>query len=398
MYKVTDEQIDFILDNIKANGVTIEDLQYNLLDHICCIVENEMAEDEDFYKFYGTIMPRFFKNELKEIEQETNNLLTFKNYYAMKNTLKISGIISSILTIFGAVFKVMHWPGAGMLIVLGGLSFSLIFLPLMIVLKFKDEESKISKWVFSFGFLLAMGAATGTIFKIMHWPYANFLMLWSVTLFVFAYVPLYYITQIRQAESKFNTTINAVLMMACGGMLFAMFNLRPSSALQESVSASYTFMNNNATELVNENATLITSVKDKEEAIQFHETSKKLFEDIEAIKLFLISKAEDVSLEGAKKMTLLDMQRANDGNINRKNFDDAKGEHSFESLSKAIEGYNNKVQAMFPTQADKLIAIDELQLTNTILSVLLHELSQIQLQIATTENSYLSAVSAKQSI
>ena len=398
MYKVTDEQIDFILDNIKANGVTIEDLQYNLLDHICCIVENEMAEDEDFYKFYGTIMPRFFKNELKEIEQETNNLLTFKNYYAMKNTLKISGIISSILTIFGAVFKVMHWPGAGMLIVLGGLSFSLIFLPLMIVLKFKDEESKISKWVFSFGFLLAMGAGTGTIFKLMHWPYANFLMLWSVTLFVFAYVPLYYITQIRKAEKKFNATINAVLMMACGGMLFAMFNLRPSSALQESVSASYTFMNNNATELVNENASLFALVKDKEEAIQFHETSKKLFEDIEAIKLFLISKAEDVSLEGAKKMTLLDMQRANDGNINRKNFDDAKGEHSFESLSKAIEGYNNKVQAIFPSQADKLIALDELQLTNTILSVLLHELSQIQLQIATTENSYLSAVSAKQSI
>lgn len=398
MYKVTDEQIDFILDNIKANGVTIEDLQYNLLDHICCIVENEMAEDEDFYKFYGTVMPRFFKNELKEIEVETNNLLTFKNYYAMKNTLKISGIISSVLTIFGAVFKVMHWPGAGMLIVLGGLSFTLIFLPLMIVLKFKDEESKISKWVFSFGFLLAMGAGTGTIFKLMHWPYANFLMLWSVTLFVFAYVPLYYITQIRQAESKFNATINAVLMMACGAMLFAMFNLRPSSALQESVSASYTFMNNNATELVNENASLFASVNDKEEASQFHETSKKLFDQIEAIKLFLISKAEDVDQEGAKKMTLLDMQRANDGNINRKNFDDAKGEYSFTSLSKAIEGYNNKVKVMFPSQVDKLIALDELQLRNTILSVLLHELSQIQLQIATTENSYLSAVSVKQSI
>jgi hypothetical protein len=158
MYKVTDEQIDFILDNIRANGVTIEDLQYNLLDHICCIVEDEMPEGENFYKFYENVMPRFFDKELKEIEQETNNLLTFKNYYAMKNTLKISGIISSVLTIFGAVFKVMHWPGAAMLIVLGGLSFSLIFLPLMIVLKFKDEESKISKWVFFFWFFISHGS------------------------------------------------------------------------------------------------------------------------------------------------------------------------------------------------------------------------------------------------
>lgn len=395
MYKVTDEQIDFILGNIKANGVTIEDLQYNLLDHICCIVEDEMPEGEDFYKFYENVMPRFFDKELKEIEQETNNLLTFKNYYAMKNTLKISGIISSILTIFGAIFKVMHWPGAGMLIVLGGLSFSLIFLPLMIVLKFKDEESKISKWVFSFGFLLAMGAATGTIFKIMHWPYANILMLGSVTLFVFAYVPLYYITQIRQAESKFNTTINAVLMMACGGMLFAMFNLRPSSALQESVSASYTFMNNNAMELETENEMLIASVSSQENVSQFHQTSKELFDNIEATKLLLISKAEDVSQEEAKKMTLLDMQRANDGNINRNNFDDAKGEHSFESLSKSIEAYNAQVKTIFSTQANKQIALDELQLTNTILSVLLHELSQIQLQVATTENSYLSGVASK---
>ncbi len=201
MYRITDEQIDFILDNIRANGIVIEDLQNNLLDHICCIVENEMTEGEDFYKFYGRIVPRFFKKELKEIEEETTNLLTFKNYYAMKNTVKISGTISGILILLGAIFKTMHWPGAGIMIVLGGLFFSLVFLPLMIVLKFKDDESKTDKWVFAFGFLMAMGAATGIVFKVMHWPYANFLMRWSVTFFLFGYIPLYYFTRIRRAES-----------------------------------------------------------------------------------------------------------------------------------------------------------------------------------------------------
>jgi hypothetical protein len=163
--QLSDEHIAFILADIKANGIVIEDLQNNLLDHICCIVENEMPEGEDFYKFYGCIMPRFFKKDLKEIEEETNNLLTFKNYYAMKSTVKISGIISAFLILGGSIFKTMHWPGAGFMIMLGGLFFSLIFVPLMIVLKFKDDETTTDKWVFAFGFLLAMVAALGIIFK-----------------------------------------------------------------------------------------------------------------------------------------------------------------------------------------------------------------------------------------
>jgi hypothetical protein len=398
MYKVTDEQIDFILDNIKANGVTIEDLQYNLLDHICCIVENEMAEDEDFYKFYETIMPRFFKNELKEIEQETNNLLTFKNYYAMKNTLKISGIISAIFTVLGAIFKTMHWPGAAVMILLGGLLFSLVFLPLMIVLKFKDEESKTDKWVFAFGFLLAMGVATGVIFKIMHWPYAFPLMRWSTTFFIFAYVPLYYITRIRRVDLKFNTTVNAVLMMACGGMMYALFNLNPSSGLSGSVNASYVFMNNNTSQMLRVNNSLLTTVSDNDTVSDFHKSSMLLFEELEATKAFLIAKAEGVSIEQAKTMNLVDMQRVNDAHTNKKYFDYVEGNYSYSSVIKAIENYNNKVKTLFPHQEERIIAIEKLQLTNTILSVLLHELSQIQLQIATTENSYLSAVSAKQPI
>lgn len=398
MYKVTDEQIDFILDNIKANGVTIEDLQYNLLDHICCIVEDEMPEGENFYKFYGNIMPRFFDKELKEIEQETNNLLTFKNYYAMKNTLKTSGIISAVFTLLGATFKTMHWPGASPLIVVGGLLFSLVFLPLMIVLKFKDDESKTDKWVFAFGFLMAMGAATGVIFKVMHWPYATMLMRWSTTFFLFGYVPLYYITRVRRPEIKFNTTINAVLMMACGGMMYALFNLNPSTGLQGSVDASYVFMNNNSSKLLAANTILYTSVAEKEEVKDFHAVSSQLFEKIEALKTFLISNVENIPLEQAKKMSLIDLQNGNDNGVIRKVFEYGTGEYSLATLTNDIKTYNNKAKALFPTQPEKIIAIDKLQLNNTIFSVLLHELSQLQLQIATTENSYLSGVAAKPSI
>lgn len=225
MYKISDEQIDFILNDIQLRGVVLEDLQYDLLDHVCCVVENEMEESEDFYKFYEYAIPRFFKKELKEIQEETDLLLTFKNYYAMKKTLIVSGIASALFTLLGATLKIQHLPGAGVSLVLGAFLFGFIFLPLMIVLKFKDEENTTDKWVFSIGLLLAMITTTGILFKLMHWPMANILMRAGLTLVVFGYVPLYFLTRVRRPEQRFNATVNSVMMMACGGMLFALFNL-----------------------------------------------------------------------------------------------------------------------------------------------------------------------------
>ena len=52
MHSITDDEIDFILNDIATHGVTLDDLQDNLLDHICCIIENEKPIETDFYKFY----------------------------------------------------------------------------------------------------------------------------------------------------------------------------------------------------------------------------------------------------------------------------------------------------------------------------------------------------------
>ena len=79
MYCLNEKQIDFILDDIRRNGVELEDLQSNLLDHICCIIEQELEENGDFEQFYFSTIKKFYKNELREIEEETISLLNFKN-------------------------------------------------------------------------------------------------------------------------------------------------------------------------------------------------------------------------------------------------------------------------------------------------------------------------------
>jgi len=84
MYCLSDKQIDYILNDIGARGVGMESLQHNLLDHVCCIIEQNLEENGDFERFYESTIRTFYKDALWEIEEETLTLLTFKNYYTMK--------------------------------------------------------------------------------------------------------------------------------------------------------------------------------------------------------------------------------------------------------------------------------------------------------------------------
>jgi len=225
MRKITTTEIEFILNDIEKRGIVTEDVKYNILDHVCCIIENEISPEMDFKKFYRNTIAQFYRNELSEIEEETNLLLTFKNYHNMKRILKISSITSIILILLGAIFKSMHWNGAGVIIVLGLTFFSLIFVPLNIVLKLKDNTKNNNKLIIIVGFLTVSTSTIGVLFKIMHWPGANMLMISSLLLFVVIFIPTYFIINYRNPDTKFNSIIHTTFMVGAAGMLFALINL-----------------------------------------------------------------------------------------------------------------------------------------------------------------------------
>lgn len=351
MHNITEEEIDFILDDIQSRGVTLEDLQENLLDHVCCIIENEKHPEEDFYKFYESILPRFFKKDLKEIQEETEKLLIFKNYYTMIRILKIVGIVTAIITLLGAIFKTFHWPGAGLFVLLSGVLLSVVFLPLLITLKLRDEKNSIDKWVLTFGLLIGMGAAMGILFKIMHWPYAGSLMRWSITFFVFLYVPLYYFTRIRRAELRLNTTVNTVLMMACGGLLYAMFNLNHNDFNHQEYQFMLKTLSSETTHLRTQNEQLLLANKSTE-ALAFHEQSEQLYNRL--------SKIKHVVLNG----------------------EDSK------SVDRELEHYNTMLyQTTLPKETIKRLWID-----NVALPQFIEQISVAQKQIAVNEHTFLNSI------
>ncbi len=228
MYCITDEQIDYILNDIRRGGIETEDLQLNLLDHICCIMEQELKEDGDFERLYHATARQFYKTNMRELEEETINLLTFKHYYAMKKVMIGSGALSAAILTTGSIFKLAHWPGAGILLFAGIVSFSLLFLPLLFVLKAREAKNARDRMVTGLACLLGIVFSLATLFTVMHWPGSSMLWFTGIGLSAFVLLPVYFFTGIRQPETKLNTILMSILLIGITGLQFTMMNTRPS--------------------------------------------------------------------------------------------------------------------------------------------------------------------------
>ena len=244
MYHLTDQQIDFILNDISARGVEMESLQQDLLDHICCIIEQQLEANGDFERFYETTIKTFYKKELREIEEETISLLTNKNYYAMKKIMIASGIISAALLTMGIVLKFLHQPGASFGIVVGVTVFSFLFLPLMFTLKIKEKQQVKDKVLLGLGSLVGILISLAILFKIMHWPYANIMGVTSAGILILLYLPIHLITGIRNPDTKVNTIVSSVLLVAgCG--LFLSLARSPQGSKNIYIKSTANFVRNN---------------------------------------------------------------------------------------------------------------------------------------------------------
>jgi 4-amino-4-deoxy-L-arabinose transferase-like glycosyltransferase len=283
VYVLTDEQIAFILNDIRRNGIELEELQLDLLDHICCVIESEVTPEKNFEEVYRSILPRFYKRSLREIEEETQLLLTFKNYYAMKKVMIISGTFSAFTFTIGSLFKIMHWPGAALLLQAGIVFFCFLFLPILSILKVKEQKQRKDKLLIGIATIFAIVICLATLFKVMHWPFATLLWTSALAILFFIFLPIYFFGGIRNPETKTNTIVSSILILIAGGLLFLITNLRGSHAFDEAIS--------NADEQLIENYQLLSQYKPNDTLAnqQLNENATQLCALIETLKVKLTS-------------------------------------------------------------------------------------------------------------
>lgn len=181
--------IEFLKKEISKSGLTYSHLMDELIDHVCCDVEYEMRNGLPFAKAYETVIAKIGIGGLERIQHETLYLID-KKYRIMKNTMKISGLIAPILLAFGALFKIQHAPWAGILLVLGFFLLSFVFLPSAIYISYKEVSNRTGMWTHVSGFLGTFFISVGFLFKIQHWPYAGTAITAGILLICLVFLPM----------------------------------------------------------------------------------------------------------------------------------------------------------------------------------------------------------------
>ncbi|MBI5008153.1 MAG: hypothetical protein HZB98_00530 [Bacteroidia bacterium] len=179
--------IDQIRNDIRNEEITFSHLLDDLIDHVCCDVEYEMRSGLDFHDAYRRVKQKIGSGRrIREIQEETLYAVDSK-YRKMKNTMKISGIAGTLIFGCATLFKIQHWPGAGILLTLGALILAFVFMPSVTGVLWKETHNKKKLVLIISGFITAFLFISGTLFKIQHWPVAGILLLSAVisTLFVF---------------------------------------------------------------------------------------------------------------------------------------------------------------------------------------------------------------------
>lgn len=198
---IQDEYVDRVIYVIEGSTIKKKELKDDLIDHFCCLIEMDMNRGLGFDEAFERAQQQTAPNGLDEIQKETVFLLNYNRILFMKRFTYISGFMASFSLAVGFLFKILHQPGANAMALfgLGGLAF--VFLPLILADRFKHLGSQATiekvKWVF--GILSAVTFAFGGAFKILHYPGAGLLLAFSFLFFCVGFLPLLFFRMYKKS-------------------------------------------------------------------------------------------------------------------------------------------------------------------------------------------------------
>ena len=119
----------------------------------------------------------------------------------MKSLLYFIGMLSSIAMSLGITFKLLHWPGADELIIYGFLTFTLFFLPIVVILKYAQRElgAGIDQYKIMLGLASAAMTGVSAVFKVFHLEGADVLLVAGALVFSFGFLPFLFFSLYREA-------------------------------------------------------------------------------------------------------------------------------------------------------------------------------------------------------
>jgi hypothetical protein len=148
----------------------------------------------------------------------------------MKQKLYIFGMITALVILTGTVFKVNHYPGAGIMLTVGIAILVLVFLPLALINHYRSEESNKNVLLYIVTFLTSLVVFTGMLFKIQHWPYAGIALTVALPFPFIVFLPVFLSVTSKNKNFNIYNTVFVLLLLALNSVFCALLSLNVTKA------------------------------------------------------------------------------------------------------------------------------------------------------------------------
>lgn len=132
----------------------------------------------------------------------------------MKQKIYLLGLLTAIVTVMGCIFKISHWPGAGILLMFGIFLLVFLFLPLALRSHYLGDGNGKHKLLLIITWLTCMVVFVSMLFKVMHWPYAGIAMMIALPFPYVVFLPVFLISTRKDSNTNIHNTVYVLFLLA----------------------------------------------------------------------------------------------------------------------------------------------------------------------------------------
>jgi hypothetical protein len=159
----------------------------------------------------------------------------------MKQRIYILGVTTVLIISTGVILKMNHWPAAGILITAGILFLVLLFMPVALINNYRAEGNNQNRVLYIVTYITCFVVFIGMLFKIMHWPYAGIALFIALPFPYIVFLPVFLIVTAKNKNFNIYNTVFVLLLLALNSVFSALLALNVS---KDTITDSYTISQN----------------------------------------------------------------------------------------------------------------------------------------------------------
>lgn len=143
----------------------------------------------------------------------------------MKQKIYTLGLLNTLIIFAGAIFKFMHWPGAGILLTIGITTLVTAFLPIALINSYKSKQSKDFKLLYIITWITCLVVFTAMLFKIQHWPYAGIALFIALPFPYLVFLPVFLATAGKNRNTSIYDIVYMLFLLVLNSVFSALLSL-----------------------------------------------------------------------------------------------------------------------------------------------------------------------------